>query len=257
MTAISPGFQFTQQTNFLVDDLELVDTVQHVDVTVQGPGRVTSEPAGITCPTTCAADFALGSTVTLTATATGKGRFTGWSGACTGTAACTVTMTEARSVLASFLDPANPGGVKHKLTVAFAGAGKGSIASRAPKISCKRSCNVQILENTKVRLTAKARRAPCSSAGRAPARAPARAGRALKNVKVTAKFEPLKPRLRIIKTGSGSVASGVRGIACGKKCSATFVRGTKVTLVAKPTRGWRFVKWGGACTGTRSAAPST
>jgi len=27
--------------------------------------------------------------------------------------------------------------------------------------------------------------------------------------------------------------------------------GTKVTLVAKPTRGWRFVKWGGACTGKK------
>jgi hypothetical protein len=72
-TAISPGFQFTQQTSFLVDDLELVDTVQRVDVTVQGPGRVTSAPAGVSCPTACAADFALGSTVTLTATPTATG----------------------------------------------------------------------------------------------------------------------------------------------------------------------------------------
>jgi Fe-S cluster biogenesis protein NfuA len=161
-------------------------------------------------------------------------------------------MTEARAVLASFFDPSNPQGVKHKLTVAFAGAGKGTIASAAPKISCKKSCNVQILENTKVRLTAKAQKGSvflgwsgaCKGSGACQVELS-------KNVKVTAKFEPLKPRLRIIKTGSGTVASGVRGISCGRKCSATFVRGTKVSLVAKPTRGWRFVKWGGACSGKK------
>ena len=252
VTAIAPGIQFTEATSFLLDDVELVDTVQPVDVTIQGPGTVASAPAGIACPTDCTESFPLGSTVTLNAAPTGNGRFTGWTGACTGTGPCTVTMTEARSVLAAFFDPANPQGVKHKLTVAFAGAGKGSIASTAPKISCKKSCNVQILENSKVRLTAKAQKGSVFLGWKGACKGAGACDVVLsKNVKVTALFEPLKPRLRIIKTGAGSVASGARGIACGKKCGANFVRGTKVTLVAKPARGWRFAKWGGACKGTK------
>ena len=82
------------------------------------------------CPTDCTESYPLGTSVTLTATPTGNARFTGWSGACTGTGPCTVAMTEARAVVAAFLDPANPQGVKHKLTIAFAGAGQGH-ASRA------------------------------------------------------------------------------------------------------------------------------
>ena len=57
VTAIAPGIQFTAQTTFLLDDVELVDTVQPVDVTVQGPGRVTSAPAGISCPTDCTESY--------------------------------------------------------------------------------------------------------------------------------------------------------------------------------------------------------
>jgi Fe-S cluster biogenesis protein NfuA len=162
-------------------------------------------------------------------------------------------MTEARTVTAAFFDPANPQGVKHKLTVGFAGAGKGTVASAAPKFNCKKGCNVQILENTKVRLTAKARKGSVFLGWSGACKGAGACNVVLsKNVKVTAKFEPLKPRLRIIKTGSGSVASGVKGISCGRKCGANFVRGTKVALVAKASRGWRFVKWGGACKGTKT-----
>ena len=252
VTAIAPGVQFKEATTFLLDDVELVDTVQPVDVTVQGPGRVTSAPAGISCPTDCTESYPIGTSVTLTATPTGKASFTGWSGACTGTGPCTVALTEARAVVAAFLDPANPQGVKHKLTIARAGAGKGTVSSTAPKISCKKACNVQVLENTKVRLTAKAQKGSVFLGWKGACKGAGACEVVLsKNVKVTALFEPLKPGLRIVKTGSGSVASGVRGISCGRKCAANFVRGTKVSLVARPARGWRFVKWSGACKGTK------
>jgi hypothetical protein len=65
-------------------------------------GTVTSSPAGINCGTTCSANFASGSVVTLTAKASTGSTFAGWSGACSGTGTCKVTMTAAKSVAATF-----------------------------------------------------------------------------------------------------------------------------------------------------------
>jgi uncharacterized repeat protein (TIGR01451 family) len=67
-----------------------------------GSGMVTSSPAGIDCGATCSASFASGTTVTLTATPDAGSTFTGWSGACTGTGPCTVTMDQDRAVTATF-----------------------------------------------------------------------------------------------------------------------------------------------------------
>ncbi|MEO8460707.1 MAG: hypothetical protein ABI451_09275, partial [Dokdonella sp.] len=67
-----------------------------------GSGTVTSNPAGISCGSTCTANFFSGNSVTLTATPASGSTFTGWSGSCTGTGTCTVAMTAARSVTASF-----------------------------------------------------------------------------------------------------------------------------------------------------------
>jgi hypothetical protein len=60
-----------------------------VSVTVSGPGTVTSSPAGIDCPGTCAGKFP--ASVTLTAKPFAGAAFEGWSGACSGTATCVVT----------------------------------------------------------------------------------------------------------------------------------------------------------------------
>jgi hypothetical protein len=67
-----------------------------------GTGTVTSGPAGINCGSTCSATFASGTAVTLAATADAGSTFAGWSGACTGTGICTVTMDAAKSVTATF-----------------------------------------------------------------------------------------------------------------------------------------------------------
>ena len=67
-----------------------------------GSGTVTSSPAGITCGATCSASFNINTMVTLTATPTVGSTFTSWSGACTGTGGCSVTMSAARAVTANF-----------------------------------------------------------------------------------------------------------------------------------------------------------
>lgn len=68
----------------------------------EGEGTVESEPAGIDCGTACKAEYNAGTEVTLTATPDAHSEFSGWSGACTGTGACTVTISEAKSVGAEF-----------------------------------------------------------------------------------------------------------------------------------------------------------
>jgi PASTA domain/Divergent InlB B-repeat domain len=68
-----------------------------------GSGTVTSSPAGIDCGSTCSHSYTFGTTVTLSGTAMKGSSFAGWSGACKGKAPCTVSMTVARSVQASFV----------------------------------------------------------------------------------------------------------------------------------------------------------
>jgi len=73
-----------------------------VTVSGSGTGTVTSAPAGITCSLVCTATFAAGTSVTLTATPGAGSIFAGWSGACSGSASCTVVLDQARAVTARF-----------------------------------------------------------------------------------------------------------------------------------------------------------
>jgi len=73
-----------------------------------GQGTVTSANlAAIDCGNTCSAELEAGSKVTLKATPAQGSTFAGWSGGgCSGTGACKVTMSEAKSITASFAKPA-------------------------------------------------------------------------------------------------------------------------------------------------------
>jgi Divergent InlB B-repeat domain len=73
-----------------------------------GTGTVTSTPlgTGILCGATCSSQVVAGTKVILKAKAAKGSTFTGFSGACAGTAACKVLMNEARSVTATFEAPA-------------------------------------------------------------------------------------------------------------------------------------------------------
>ncbi len=117
-----------------------------------GVGSVTSAPAGINCGATCGAYFAIGSSVTLTATAAGGSSFTGWSGSgCSGTSTCTVTMSEARAVTAEFA--VVPAG-QFDLMVSKSGTGAGTVTSSPAGIDCGSDCSETLPSGTSVTLTA-------------------------------------------------------------------------------------------------------
>jgi hypothetical protein len=71
-----------------------------------GQGTVTAKPYGIECGTACSSQVPAGKKVTLSAKPATGSAFAHWSGACSGAAkTCSVTMTEARSVTATFSGP--------------------------------------------------------------------------------------------------------------------------------------------------------
>jgi hypothetical protein len=109
-----------------------------------GTGKVTSSPAGIDCGATCEAEFEEGKEVTLTPTAESGSEFKEWTGACTGSGACKVTMSAARAVNAKF-------DLKtHTLTVNKVGSGSGSVTCDGG------ACASSYPEGTKVTLGATA-----------------------------------------------------------------------------------------------------
>ncbi len=80
-----------------------------VSLAGSGSGSVSSSPAGISCGSTCAAQFTAGQTVTLTATPASGSVFTGWSGGgCAGTGTCEVVMSSDQTVTATFTTRPTP-----------------------------------------------------------------------------------------------------------------------------------------------------
>jgi Tol biopolymer transport system component len=112
-----------------------------------GGGAVTSTPEGIDCGTTCSANFAQGTSVTLTPLAGPNSVFKGWGGDCSGTGACQVTMDATRNVSANFV-PAVP------LTVTLVGTGGGTVTSNPAGIECGAVCDATYPGDTVVTLTA-------------------------------------------------------------------------------------------------------
>ncbi len=134
-----------------------------------GPGTVTSNPAGIDCGKACASAFHTGTKVTLNATATTGAVFEGWSGACTGTGICELTMDKAQTVRAVFRADH-----MHILSVTKQLPQWGKVASNPPGIDCGADCRESFPAQSTVILTAVPARGyafvrwtgrPCQQAG--------------------------------------------------------------------------------------------
>ncbi len=113
-----------------------------------GGGTVTSSPAGLNCGSACSASFNLGTVVTLTPHPNGLSLFTGWSGACSGTGTCSVTIDAAKSVTATFVLQSVT------LTVTKAGTGTGTVTSSPAGINCGAACSALFTGGAPVTLTA-------------------------------------------------------------------------------------------------------
>ncbi len=226
-----------------------------------GSGTVTSSPAGINCGEACAAEFEAGKVVTLTPTAAAGSEFTGWGGSCSGTGACQVTMSEARSVTASFaVEEGTPPPSEFQLTVFTAGTGSGTVTSSPGGIACGSNCVAKFQTGALVTLTPTPATGSeftgwsgaCSGTGACQVTmSEARS--------VSASFEleapppPTRYTLTIVKAGSGSgtVASSRAGIFCGGKCEKEYEDEENVTLIPTPASGSTFAGWsGGGCAGT-------
>ena len=153
---LSPGnhsatVTFTDTTNndvilALSAVLSVSQTTYTLAVSVTGSGMVTSSPSGISCGSTCSAGFAAGTQVALGATPAAGASFTGWSGACSGTGICQVTMNAATSVTASFTQ------TDELLTVNV--SGNGTVTSSPSGVSCPADCSAVFAEASVVTLTA-------------------------------------------------------------------------------------------------------
>ena len=90
-----------------ITDVETNSFLLTVSVVGTGSGTVTSDVAGIACPGDCTESYTIGQEVVLTAATNRSDLFVGWSGdGCSGTVTtCTVTMSQARTVTATFDAP--------------------------------------------------------------------------------------------------------------------------------------------------------
>lgn len=233
-----------------------------------GTGTVTSNPAGIICPSTCTANFTSGATVTLTPVASPGSTFAGWvdeNCAESGTGPCTVSLSGGLTVDPVF-NKAN-----YTLTLTLAGTGAGTVTSSPAGITCGSGCSASFTGGTKVTLTA----APASGSVFAGWSGAGCSGTGTCSVTmnaaetVTATFNLPPPNFALTVSitqpssspgsgaGTGTVTSQaglVPAIDCAsgstEGCTASYPSGTVVALTATPASGSTFAGWSGACAGT-------
>ena len=221
-------------------------TLDTFTLTVAAVGNGTITGTGINCPVDCTQVFNYGTMVTLTPTAGVGSSFSSWSGACTGSGACTVAMTAARSVTGTFTVDT------YTLTVAPGGNGAGTITGTG--ISCGADCTEPFLYNTVVTLTAMPAisstftgwSAPCSGTGSCMVTMDM-----ARTVTATFTLKLVTLTVNEIGTGVGSVDG--TGISCAPDCTETVNYGTTIVLAATPSTAdataSKFSGWSGACSG--------
>lgn len=228
-----------------------------VNVSINGGGgSVTSNPPGINCPAkSCSAVFPDNTQVTLTETPGTSSYFNGWTG-CSGTTTCSLTVTAAENVIATFTGP-------EALTVTTTGTGSGAVTSSPPGINCPtQSCSANFPPKTQVTLTETpgtnyyfggwtgcSGTTTCTVTMTAPE-------------SVSATFT-VGDTLTVTTagTGTGTVSSSPAGINCTSGsttgCSTIFPPNTPVTLTETTNVPNQFDGWTGVCTGSGTTCSVT
>lgn len=117
-------------------------------VAVAGRGTVRDPRAGFSCAADCSRSYPEGADVTLSATPAAGYRFAGWAGDCAGAGPCTLSLTSAKAVTATF----NAAPVEYALAVAK--TGQGTVASVPAGIDCGAACKKNFVKGTAVALAA-------------------------------------------------------------------------------------------------------
>ncbi len=117
-------------------------TTHELTVTKEGGlGKVQSSPGGILCLANCSettAAFLEGAKVTLKATPSKRFVLAEWTGDCSGTGTCELTMSEDHAVGAKFTEVP-----RHSLTLTKAGGGAGTVKSDPAGLNCGLTCVTQ------------------------------------------------------------------------------------------------------------------
>ena len=227
-----------------------------LNVVKSGVGTGTVTGGEINCGGTCEKIYAAGAMVSLTARADTGSTFRGWSGPCTGTGTCSITMDAAKTVVADFEKP-----VIKSLTVTIAGAGKGKVTG--PKIDCSPDCRESYLPspapNETVVLTAQvdATSSFVGWTGACTGTSPTCSITMTASKTVTATFNTSQLTVSKAGDGTGTVTSSPTGINCGAACVQKFPPRTSVTLTQQADAGSIFKFWSGACTGAGSCGVLT
>jgi Divergent InlB B-repeat domain len=182
----------------------------------------------------------------------------GFSGDCTDTGSCELTMDEGKSVTATFdLEPVT----EYALSVSKIGAGQGTVTSEPGGIDCGSECSAEFEEGSKVKLSAEAESGSefrqwigaCSGASTCEV--------TMDEAKsVNARFSHSRPLLTLEKQGAGAIKSKPKGISCGNTCTAAtaqLYKGTTVAISAKAVTGGALEGWEGCDSSTNTGTEGT
>ena len=138
------------------------------------------------------------------------------------------------------------------VNVIAAGAG-GTVTSIPEGIECPSACSTEFDRGSSLRLEAHANgdavflgwTGACS--GRSTSCTVTMDG----EKRMRASFGKSSLKLTVLVRGPGRVVSSPARIACPRRCTASFRRGTQITLRALPAQGAKLAGWSGACRGSK------
>jgi hypothetical protein len=106
---LSNGQSAGGMTSVTLTGTGTVGPTSTLTVSIAGAGHGTVSGSGISCPGNCSSGYADGTSVTLSAVAATGSTFAGWSGGCSGTGSCTVTISADQTITATFATATGPG----------------------------------------------------------------------------------------------------------------------------------------------------